>query len=134
MSKTLQRLRLQAHKHQQGRCYYCSVLMWLVDPRELVGTLRRRRMASRLQSTAEHLVPRSEGGRDTPANIVAACFHCNSTRHKKRRPPNSHAYLAEVTRRVQRGAWHTRWVHEQGLIAPSSPPASYPQPAHPGTT
>ena len=30
--------------------------------------------------TAEHLVPRSKGGRNTKDNIVAACLRCNQTR------------------------------------------------------
>ncbi|WP_339009581.1 HNH endonuclease [Aeromonas popoffii] len=34
-----------------------------------------------LQCTGEHLQPRSNGGSNQPANIVAACRHCNGTRH-----------------------------------------------------
>jgi hypothetical protein len=42
---------------------------------------------------------------------------CNHTRHKRKRPPEPHAYLAEVRRRMGRGAWHQGWVHERGLAA-----------------
>ena len=30
--------------------------------------------------TADHLVPKSVGGADTPENIVPACRHCNETK------------------------------------------------------
>jgi 5-methylcytosine-specific restriction endonuclease McrA len=32
--------------------------------------------------TAEHLVARMDGGRDTRDNIVAACRRCNAARHQ----------------------------------------------------
>lgn len=38
--------------------------------------------AKRFQCTAEHLVARQDGGKDTAANIVAACAYCNHGRHK----------------------------------------------------
>ncbi|MEO5566763.1 MAG: HNH endonuclease [Luteimonas sp.] len=33
---------------------------------------------SRQQLTRDHVMPLSQGGRDTWENVVAACFHCNS--------------------------------------------------------
>jgi 5-methylcytosine-specific restriction endonuclease McrA len=30
--------------------------------------------------TLEHIVPLSEGGEDTPANLAVACFRCNNRR------------------------------------------------------
>jgi DNA-directed RNA polymerase subunit RPC12/RpoP len=80
--------------------------MWLTGP---AG-------AQRLRCTAEHLLPRSDGGSDLPENIVAACAHCNHTRHKRKRPPDPKTYRADVMRRVARGGWHYGWVRERGLI------------------
>lgn len=31
-------------------------------------------------STMDHVVPRSKGGQDTPANLVMACLNCNQTK------------------------------------------------------
>ena len=36
------------------------------------------RECPRPQLTRDHVVPLSKGGRDTWANVVTACFHCNS--------------------------------------------------------
>jgi len=116
MSSRIQALRRQAFEHQNGQCFYCSVAMWLITPFELPGCSSERSGYSRLKCTAEHLVPRSEGGNDSADNIVAACEHCNATRHKRKRPPAPAAYREEVVRRVKRGAWHQQWVHERGLV------------------
>lgn len=59
-----------------------------------------------LQCTAEHLIPRSEGGSDMPSNIVAACLHCNGTRHKRKIPPSPGRYLSLVRSRIAEGRWH----------------------------
>lgn len=41
-----------------------------------VTTLGKRKLAV----TAEHLIARALGGKDSAANIVAACMGCNSAR------------------------------------------------------
>ena len=117
MPSRIQTLRRQAFQRQQGRCFYCSVAMWLTSPSELPGAATDCRGYARLRCTAEHLVARSEGGRDSSENIVAACAHCNSTRHKRKRPPQPAVYRDAVLARVRRGAWHHSWVHERGLVA-----------------
>ncbi len=91
----LHRSRKLAFDRQGGLCYYCGLRMWLDGPPG----------PAPLRCTAEHLLARSEGGSDGPSNIVAACWHCNRTRHKRKRPPEPELYRAEVRRRVQRGAW-----------------------------
>lgn len=116
-SHRIQVLRRQAFERQGGRCYYCGVYMWLASPAELPGAPRTPSGWQKLRCTAEHLEPQSEGGRHTPENITAACALCNHTRHKRKRPPEPQAYRAEVRRRMKRGAWHQRWVHERGLVA-----------------
>jgi 5-methylcytosine-specific restriction endonuclease McrA len=60
------------------------------------------------QSTAEHLIARSDGGSDAPKNIVAACYFCNSSRHKAAKPKRWRDFQAYVSQRVQRGRWNTR--------------------------
>ena len=120
MPNRIQSLRNHAFRAQQGRCFYCGVGMWLVSPDELPGGSSRLSAASaaRLKCTAEHLLPRSECGRDIAENIVAACAHCNWTRHKRKRPPTPDAYRVEVGQRVARGSWHHGWVFERKLLSP----------------
>jgi 5-methylcytosine-specific restriction endonuclease McrA len=119
MPNRIQTLRNHAFHTQHGRCFYCEVAMWLASHDELLGEPCRRSAAAtaRLKCTAEHLLPRSESGRDSAANVVAACAHCNGTRHKRKRPPAPDAYRAEVRRRVKQGAWHHRWVFERKLLS-----------------
>lgn len=118
MSTAIHRSRSFAFQHQNGRCFYCRVSMWLHSPTELGGVPMSSKQAARLRCTAEHLKPKSEGGLDTIPNIAAACAHCNHTRHKRKVPPHPDPYMLDVRRHVERGAWHHSWVHDRGLIAP----------------
>jgi hypothetical protein len=79
----LQRSRDHAYLAQDGRCYYCSAPMWLHVPEELTAPFPHLdgEDVLRLRCTAEHLQPRSKGGKHGRRNIVAACLHCNSARH-----------------------------------------------------
>ncbi|WP_368040412.1 HNH endonuclease [Ruegeria atlantica] len=60
----------------------------------------------RLQCTAEHLTARSDGGLDCDSNIVAACLHCNKTRHKAATVLVAMSYRRKVQKRVSFGKWH----------------------------
>ncbi|PKO70211.1 MAG: restriction endonuclease [Betaproteobacteria bacterium HGW-Betaproteobacteria-16] len=95
MANQLHTSRQLAFDRQGGKCYYCGLRMWRNGPKG----------PSHLRCTAEHLIARSEGGGNGQSNIVAACWHCNSTRHKRKRPPEPQRYRDEVRRRVNRGAW-----------------------------
>lgn len=102
----LKNIRRRKMLAQEGRCYYCGLPMWdaaLDHPLPATGNAGRRPRA--LQCTAEHLLPRSEGGADTAENIVAACLFCNSARHQRKRPPTPEAYRVYVQRRMAAGRW-----------------------------
>lgn len=71
------------------------------------------------QSTAEHLTPVSDGGRDVPENIVAACTYCNAQRHRRRVPLSAPAYEVYVLRRVAARKWHASM-----LLGASRPPVA----------
>jgi 5-methylcytosine-specific restriction endonuclease McrA len=118
MPTKIQVLRLQVFQNQRGRCCYCGVQMWRLGTAGLPGIPKRN--ARVLQCTAEHLTPRSEGGEDIADNLVAACAHCNHTRHKRKNPPPPNAYLADIRKRVARGAWHPGWVWSLGLLSRES--------------
>ena len=88
MGKSISRLRTLAFTKQGGRCYYCELPMYESDS----AAFRRQwnltlRQSTSFLCTAEHLVPRSEGGKNLQANIVAACRLCNQTRHRRRKAP-----------------------------------------------
>ena len=107
--------------HRQGRrCYYCGVTMWLLSSDELPGGSPSAAAAARLRCTAEHLLPKSEGGKNMASNVVAACAHCNHSRHRRRRALPPAEYRRLVERRLNRAAWHQAWVFERGLLAHSS--------------
>ena len=111
----IQILRQKSFERQRGRCYYCSVRMWVTSPSEL-PKVPSVPAALSLKCTAEHLLARSKGGLDVANNIAAACWHCNWTRHRRKRPPEPDKYREEVVRRVRRGAWHASWVFAYGLL------------------
>ena len=121
MPNSIQSLRRKAFERQSGRCVYCGVAMWLSSPDELPIKGLKLSATKKLQCTAEHLVPRSEGGRNVAKNIAAACAHCNHTRHRRKSPLEPVAYRAVVRRRVKRRAWHDSWVFKQGLLQQSGP-------------
>ena len=102
----LQHLRTGAFHAQQGRCCYCGLPMWNGTPDELVTLGLRARTARPLRCTAEHLLAQCEGGKNTAGNIAAACWLCNTRRHKRKSPPPPDAYRAFVQRRLARGKWH----------------------------
>lgn len=89
----LVKLRQAAARRQNGRCWYCGVEM---EPAGNSGSLLRR-------CTAEHLVPRSAGGGETTDNIVAACWFCNTRRHRRRNPLDPQAHRALVQMRLEAG-------------------------------
>ena len=111
MSKILSRSRKSACTGQAGLCFYCRCAMWVHSADELTQTYGiTQKQAKKLQCTAEHLLPRSEGGSELPEIIVAACLHCNGARHKRKKPPTPYKYLALVRSRVADGRWHPREV------------------------
>jgi 5-methylcytosine-specific restriction endonuclease McrA len=94
-------------RSQEGRCHYCQYPMWVRDreafAREYGLSLR---VARHFQCTAEHLRPRSEGGRNSKSNIVAACLFCNQKRHQTKRPLEPAAYKRKVQSRLTKGRWN----------------------------
>lgn len=106
MPKQLLSSRQLAFDRQGGHCFYCGFPMWLSGAGH----------PPRLRCTAEHLVPRSQGGTDRPGNIVAACAHCNGTRHKRKCPPEPAKYRDDVMRRIKQGRWHPAWVHRRSPV------------------
>jgi 5-methylcytosine-specific restriction endonuclease McrA len=115
-SPQIHSFRRKAFECQNGNCFYCGVSMWLTTPYEIPGCKSETPGYLKLQCTAEHLVARKDGGRDVEQNIVAACAHCNATRHKRKLPPEPEPYQREVQKRVALGSWHQRWVHDRGLL------------------
>lgn len=80
-------LRDIAFARQRGRCFYCGVAM--VQPIEGVENPN--------MATADHLLPRVEGGADVECNIVAACRACNNMKADK----DIQEFKAELIRRME---------------------------------
>lgn len=102
------KLRIQSALIQQCRCFYCGLAMIepalpQFTPKELKPKLQKY-----LLCTAEHLTARKDQGRDTAQNIVAACWWCNTRRHKGRKEnaPNPQQYRQRVQSLMKRGRWH----------------------------
>jgi 5-methylcytosine-specific restriction endonuclease McrA len=108
MPHYLKTMRARAYISQNGSCYYCGVRMWLEDPHEIREKFGISRRAIRLiRCTAEHLHARSDGGSDAKANIVAACWFCNQTRHRRKRPLDALQFRNLVKKRVRAKRWHS---------------------------
>ena len=104
--KTVTRLRRQQVCAQRGLCFYCCQPMWEGCPERFAHRygLKLSRVQC-LKATTEHLLARCEGRADQPGNIVAACWFCNSRRHRTSRPLPPHDYAEEVQRRLATGKW-----------------------------
>lgn len=103
----LQNIRDRKAASQGWICYYCEQPMWKDNQNEFASrhsiTLRQARL---LQATAEHLLPRSDGGPDCDANIAAACRYCNIKRHQAGTVLSPAAYAKKVRRQLRRAGWH----------------------------
>lgn len=97
MPNQLRKLRDAAFERQAGRCFYCQFLMWRdeTDPFPVRHGFSMK-AARRLKCTAEHLRARQDGGRDLAHNIVAACWHCNRSRHARPTAPTATEYIKLV--------------------------------------
>ena len=120
MPNQLHQSRQFAFNRQGGKCFYCGLRMWL----------NGQSGPPQMRCTAEHLTARCEGGDNGRSNIVAACWHCNHTRHKCKRPLDPLRYQAKVKRRLARGAWLPRCVIEWANAPTCS--NSNPGSCHPG--
>lgn len=101
---------------QGGNCHWCQHPMWLEDRKSFAAlhglTTKQTR---RFQCTAEHLVAQRDGGKHGRENIVAACRHCNWTRHLPIIPdPAPEAYMTRVRASVSRHRWHPKWAPQIG--------------------
>jgi hypothetical protein len=111
MSNSIPRLRARAFAAQEGRCFYCSLPLCNGDPARFARehTLPVK-FTKTLRCTAEHLHARSEGGGNVATNIAAACFYCNHTRHRFKKPLSPEAFRKHVQGRMAEGRWHNAQV------------------------
>jgi len=79
MNQSIAYFRARAFEEQQGRCFYCGFSIWNEDAESFASS------ATQFRCTAEHLIARKDGGKNTRANIVAACHLCNKRRHASKR-------------------------------------------------
>ncbi len=98
---------------QGGQCHWCLHPMWQTD-RKSFAVLHglTAKQARRFQCTAEHLIAQKDGGKHGTDNIVAACQHCNLTRHKSKTPdPDPGAFMLWVRQLERAHRWHPNWAY-----------------------
>lgn len=111
----LSRIRIEKMAAQDGLCYYCGLRMWDGGVRAFSNRPERcSQFPLRLRCTAEHLRARAEGGKDTSDNIVAACWLCNTCRHRAKKPLTPEAYRNHVQKRMAEGRWLVSFVERPG--------------------
>lgn len=132
MSKKIAQLRRLAYARQCGKCFYCGLPMALHKgelPAFASSYHLTIRSAHNLTCTAEHLHARCEGGQDTEQNIVAACWFCNTRRHKRQVPLAPDAHRDRVSKAVSKGRWHNKELLERVLSVKSQigrQPSAFP--------
>jgi len=108
MPSPLARPRTSAFNIQFGRCFYCGLPMLTGSPEKFAArygiTLAQ---ANLLRCTGEHLVPHENGGTSAKTNIVAACWFCNSRRHRRPTAPAPAEYKQLVRQKVRQGRWNS---------------------------
>jgi len=105
--KKLRKLRKKAAKGQHWFCFYCDL------PMGGEGSPWQRALeplGTAFEASAEHLVPRCEGGGDTRGNIAAAHVLCNRRRHRRACAMSPDQFAALVQRRIGSGRWFYREV------------------------
>ena len=112
MSKNIQKNRQLAFMEQKGCCCYCEAPMWLDKPEEfaVIHGIKLRQV-KRFRCTAEHLDARKDDGSNVRTNIAAACWHCNSRRHRRNADLSPEEYRKLVRRFLDRGSWHPKQFH-----------------------
>lgn len=103
----LQIIRNRKAARQRWTCTYCRQPMWRTDPEDFA---RRHcltmEQAALFQVTAEHLRARRDGGRNSYANIAAACLYCNRMRHQHGDALSPPDYRRFVRSELRAGRWH----------------------------
>lgn len=114
----LTRNKIATWQEQHARCCYCYKETWL-----LPFTKKGKRED---EATAEHVVPKSQGGKNNYQNIVMACSKCNSERSSmdameywelKQCPQKYAAWRAEVKAIQRANARASEKRREKRLMA-----------------
>ncbi|WP_092084165.1 HNH endonuclease [Bradyrhizobium brasilense] len=69
---------LAVYNRENGRCFYCDVVVSLAARKWLQSNHPRARVLN--AATFDHIIPRSRGGADSVDNGVCACVSCNEAR------------------------------------------------------
>lgn len=108
MTLSLAKPRASALLRQSGRCFYCERPLLTGSPEKYAAQYKTTiAQAKSMRCTGEHLKPRENGGTKSMTNIVAACWFCNSRRHRRpvALPPAEYKQL--VRKRVRQGRWNS---------------------------
>ena len=127
MPSSLARPRTSAFVLQSGRCFYCDFPMLTGSPAAFAAQYGTTVARAKLQRcTGEHLTPRENGGTSARANIVAACWFCNSHRHRRPAAPPPAQYKQLVRQRVRQGRWNSFVFQKPSSASAPQRRSSYP--------
>jgi len=108
MPTMLIKSRQKAYQQQSGCCIYCYKPMWVEKLEDFANQFKiTKRQARFYQCTAEHLLARQDGGKDSLNNIAAACKYCNQQRHRSKPPLPPEKYQRYVQKKVVQNRWPT---------------------------
>lgn len=105
--KFLKAPRQIAFRQQNEHCWYCSQPMWEKNPADFRQRFNlSEAQAKNLKCTGEHLQAWKDGGSNKQENIVAACWYCNSRRHRRKKRLDPLKYRDHVQRLMRDKRWH----------------------------
>lgn len=70
MLKRRKKLGTEFRQKHKGKCFYCKRMV----------KVKHVKQDDPLRATLDHLVPRSQGGKDSRKNLVLACYQCNQAK------------------------------------------------------
>jgi 5-methylcytosine-specific restriction endonuclease McrA len=107
--RQMKQFKSEAAAERDGLCCYCDSPMWEADP--IAFSIANQVAAEFLwcfQCTTEHIVARTDGGRNGRENIAAACRLCNQRRHEAPSPLSFEEFRVFVQDEIRQGRWTLR--------------------------
>ena len=100
-------LRREVRTRARSRCEYCQTAEWL----------------SGIRGEVDHIIPRSQGGPTTGANLCLACVSCNGHKQSQThaRDPESDVEVTLFNPRQQLWREHFAWSEDGTLIQGLTP-------------
>jgi len=121
MPNKIRKYRRKAYQQQHGLCFYCGKPMWLDDLHAFANRYAITiSQAKQFRCTAEHLIAKQDGGKNSQTNIAAACIFCNRLRHARKMPLAPLEYKKIVLKRLRKSGWNAFVPLSQNCVSPQT--------------